>query len=155
MKKYILFLISFLCLQLSIAQIIKNDQGLFCQSNGDLFTGLLKQNLENNQVSQLNILNGKEDGEANYFYASGELMEKGYFTEGKKQGEWLRYSVNGKLIGIANYLNGIKHGVWQVMNENGNKLFEMNYDQGEKSGTWQQWDFSGKLIQSTNYGIKN
>ena len=148
----LLFLLSF---SITKAQITKSSEGFYTDASGNLFTGLVEQKMENESKFTLQILNGKEEGEANYFYASGKIMEKGNFSEGKKSEEWKRYSENGNLIGMGIYLNGKKNGNWLVWDDKGNKLFEMNYENGEKSGTWQQWDVAGNLVNETVYGIRN
>lgn len=131
-----------------------NDKGLYISSDGELFTGKVTA-LKDNVKSELSVKDGVIEGEATYFYASGNIMEKGTFSQGKKDGKWIRLNENGSTSAIAFYSLGKKTGTWLVYDNQGHKRFEMNYQDGEKSGTWTSWDENGTVVSTKNYGIAN
>lgn len=152
MKKLGFILAVFVGLNLNAQQL--NDKGLYITSDNELFSGIITSN--NNSVkSEISVKNGVVNGEAIYFYASGNVMERGMFTEGKKDQKWTRYNENGTTSAIAFYSLGKKSGTWLVFDDKGKKRFEMNYANGEKTGTWTNWDENGLVVNSKNYSIAN
>lgn len=152
MKKLGFILTVFVSLNLNAQQL--NDKGLYITSDNELFSGIITSN--NNSVkSEISVKNGVVNGEATYFYASGNVMESGVFTEGKKDQKWTRYNENGTTSAIAFYSLGKKSGTWLVFDDNGKKRFEMNYANGEKTGIWTNWDENGVVVNSKNYSVAN
>ncbi len=149
MKKSLLLLVSVFTLGNLNAQTL-NDKGLYVDSEGQLFSGTLSQ-IQNNAKSQFTVKEGVIEGPTTYFYASGKLMEDGYFSNGQKDQKWTRYSENGKVIAIAFYTMGKKSGTWLVFDDNGKKRFEMNYNNGQKSGIWTNWDENGEILSTVDY----
>ncbi|MBA3662836.1 MAG: hypothetical protein H0W61_01320 [Bacteroidetes bacterium] len=149
----ILIFVFILTCRLSMAQNL-NDIGLYVNSEGDLFNGVLT--VQKDKVkSELSVRNGVIEGPANYFYASGNLMESGNFTGGKKDQKWIRYNENGVITATAFYSLGKKAGIWQVFDDNGKIRFEMKYQDGEKTGIWTSWDESGIVSNTKNYSVSN
>ena len=139
----------------------QNDKGLYINENnapglfnGDLFNGVISKT-QNGIKSDFTVKEGVIDGEATYFYASGNVMEKGMFTKGRKDQKWIRYNENGSTAAIAFYNLGKKTGTWLVFDENGKKRFEMNYTDGEKTGVWTNWDENGAVASTKNYSLAN
>lgn len=139
----------------------QNDKGLYIDdsnnaglASGQLFNGVISKT-QNGIKSDFNVKEGVIDGEATYFYASGNLMEKGIFTNGKKDQKWTRYNENGTTSAIAFYSLGKKTGTWVVFDESGKKRFEMNYADGEKTGVWTNWDENGAVASTKNYSQVN
>ena len=131
-----------------------NNNGLYTGSDGELFTGVMEAN-NNGVKSRISIKEGVVDGGAEYFYASGKLMETGLFKEGKKDDKWTRYNENGTISAVGFYNLGKKAGTWTVFDESGKKRFEMNYSDGEKSGIWTNWDENGVVITTKDYSKSN
>ena len=51
--------------------------------------------------------------EATYFYANGEVSQKGTFNLDKKlHGEWISFNKNGETISVGSYVDGVKTGKW-------------------------------------------
>lgn len=136
------------------AQVALNEKGFYCNKNGSYFTGALQLD-ENGERSVLEIKEGQAQGAANYFYASGKLMETGFFENGLKSGKWLRYNENGTTVALALFNVGKKNGTWICWDDKGNKTFEMHYTNGDKTGTWFNWDSSGQLLSSKDFGNGN
>jgi len=128
-----------------------NDNTLF---NGTLFNGIVSKTQEGVR-SEFSVKEGVITGSANYYYASGKLMESGFFTDGKKDQKWTRFNESGSISAIAFYALGKKTGTWLVFDDNNKKRFEMNYENGEKIGVWTSWDENGAIASSKNFGQVN
>lgn len=159
MKK--LALLALCALGLSLNAQTLNEQGLYVDNDSDnalfsgkLFNGVISKT-QDNIKSELTVKEGVVEGPANYYYASGKLMETGSFTKGQKDQKWVRYSESGSISAIAFYNVGKKTGTWLVFDDNNRKRYEMNYENGEKTGTWTSWDESGAVASTKNYGQVN
>ncbi len=149
MKKLGFIIAAVLSLNLLSAQQI-NGKGLYVTSDGELFSGAIVSHIDNIKF-KITVKEGIVAGDAEYFYASGKLMETGMFTEGKKDQKWTRYNENGTISAIAFYTFGKKSGTWLVFDDAGKKRFEMNYSNGDKSGIWTNWDENGMVVNTKNY----
>jgi antitoxin component YwqK of YwqJK toxin-antitoxin module len=149
MKKLVVIVLSVLIAGVTNAQI-QNEKGLYIDSEGNLFNGTV-QKTENNIKTDFNVKEGVINGEATYYYASGNKMETGTFTNGVKDLKWTRFNENGTLSAIAFYKAGKKDGTWLVYDETGKKRFEMTYANGEKTGVWTSWDESGAVASTKSY----
>ncbi len=150
MKALLILAITFLSIGMC-AQDVTIDNGLYCKK-GKIYSGAITlTNSKGIKQSVLSVVDGKLQGNAIYFYESGEIMETGSFVDGERNGIWSRLDENGCKIGEGQYFNGSKHGTWTIWDENGNKRFEMTYVHGEKSSTWYNWDESGSVIAAVNY----
>ncbi|MCE3260209.1 MAG: repeat variant [Bacteroidetes bacterium] len=148
MKTLIFLFITALSLSVQAQQL--NEKGLYVDSDNGLFSGIITAN--NNGIrSEIQVKNGQINGEAIYYYASGNVMEKGNFADGKKDQKWIRFNENGTTAAVAFYNLGKKTGTWLVYDDKGNKRFEMNYTDGEKSGIWTIWDENGVVQNTKNY----
>ncbi len=156
MKKISLIL-ALICLSGTFyAQSIKSENGIYYTSTGDLYSGMISNYDElGNKKSDIQVKDGKTDGESIYYYTNGKVMETGNYTAGLKAGMWIRYNENGAKTAVANFLNGKKNGTWMVWDDNGIKRYEMTYANGEKTGTWYNWDERGEVIASTLYSSGN
>ena len=153
MKKLLSFII--ICsLHSSLSSQVLNNQGLYEEEDGTLFTGNFTST-QNNIKSVLTVKSGVIDGPAEYYTPDGKLLESGNFRNGFKHDKWTRYNVNGTISAIAFYNLGKKDGKWLVFDENGKKRFELNYDNGTKTGTWTNWDENGQITDSKDYSKLN
>lgn len=153
MKKVVFLVLSVLGFSFLNAQT-QNDKGLYIDSDGELFNGTISKT-QNNIKSDFNVKEGVIEGDASYYYASGQLMEKGTFTKGQKDQKWIRYNENGTTSAIAFYNLGKKTGTWLVYDESGKRRFEMNYTDGEKTGVWTNWDENGTVASTKDYSHAN
>ena len=153
MKKLAIAVLSVLSFSFFNAQT-QNSQGLYIDSEGELFSGTISKTQDNIKC-EMNVTAGVVSGTANYYYASGKLMESGTFTKGVKDQKWIRYNENGTTSAIAFYNLGKKTGTWVVFDEKGGKRFEMNYTDGNKSGVWTSWDESGVVANTKDYSKVN
>jgi antitoxin component YwqK of YwqJK toxin-antitoxin module len=156
MKKLAVLLASVVSFSFLNAQT-QNDKGLYIEDNntpglvsGELFNGVISK-VQNGIKSEFTVKEGIIAGEATYYYASGNKMETGTFTNGQKDQKWIRFNENGTTSAIAFYTLGKKTGTWLVFDESGKKRFEMNYNDGEKTGVWTNWDENGAVASTKNY----
>lgn len=155
MKK-LSFILSLLILTVIVkAQVKQNNDGLYANSDGSLYTGILATEENGVKKSVLEITAGQINGEAKYYYYSGKIMETGTFEKGLKSGKWIRFNESGIMTGLAAYNAGKKDGTWIVWDDNGKKRFEMNYKSGEKTGVWNNWDENGAIVSTKDYGQTN
>lgn len=138
-----------------------NDRGLYIENSSDpnasidkLYNGTVTKTQDGIKCDFM-VKDGVIEGPANYYYASGKLMESGMFTKGQKNQKWVRYTENGGVSAIAFYHLGKKTGTWLVFDDNGKKRFEMSYNNGEKTGVWTNWDESGAIVSSKDYSQVN
>ena len=137
------------------AQVKQNENGLYANADGSLYTGSLETKENGFKKSEIEIKNGLPSGEANYYYASGKLMETGIYDSGQKDGKWLRYNEAGVTVGLSVYNMGKKNGTWIVWDDAGKKRFEMHYHMNEKTGIWYSWDEKGEVISTKDYTTVN
>lgn len=149
MKKLVVSLIALVTIGGVNAQQL-NEKGLYIDSDGELFTGTIST-INNSVKTELAVREGIISGTANYYYASGKLMESGIFRNGEKDSEWTYYSENGTVLAVAHYNLGKKTGTWLVFDLNGKKRFEMNYNNGNKIGVWTNWNPDGSIVSTKSY----
>jgi antitoxin component YwqK of YwqJK toxin-antitoxin module len=137
------------------AQVKQNENGLYANSDGSLYSGVLETEENGIKKSLITVEYGQLNGEVKYYYASGKLMEVGSYEKGSKHGKWIRYNESGMMTGIASYRLGKKDGMWLVWDDNGKKRFEMNYKNGEKTGVWYNWDADGNLLSQKDFSQVN
>jgi antitoxin component YwqK of YwqJK toxin-antitoxin module len=146
-----LFLVALSTFSLS-AQTIFVENGLYVDGDGHLFTGQYTEHFSTGtKKSEINIIKGKADGFAIYFYENGNKMESGRYLEGLRDGLWEKWNETGMKTGEANYKSGVKDGTWIVWNDNGKEIMEMHYCKGEKCQTWKMWDENGTLTGERTY----
>lgn len=149
-----ILIICFLFLITAASAQTLNEKGLYIDSEGNLFSGIITA-MNNNIKSEMEVKDGVLFGKANYYFASGKLMEAGMMANGLKDGQWTRFNENGITSAIGFYAAGKKTGTWTVFGDNGKKRMEMNYSNGEKSGTWTSWDENGAIASTKVYGSAN
>lgn len=149
------FILGFIILTLMVKAQVKNENGIYTDSEGNPFTGICNTEEKGIKKATITVKNGQANGEAQYYYASGKVMETGMFEKGQKTGKWTRFNESGIIIGIASYNLGKKDGTWVVFDDNGKKRFEMNYINGEKTGVWYNWNENGDLVSSKDYSQVN
>lgn len=76
--------------------------------------------------------------EVTFYYANGNVQERGYFKNGKLEGKWTRFNKAGEKVQMANYQNGQKIGRWFFWLQGGERLRVMDYQSNEliKSQEW-------------------
>jgi len=149
-------ILGFLVLTIGVnAQVKQNENGLYVNADGEFYTGMLENKENGQKLSEITIVAGLRNGEAKYYYTSGQLMETGVFKAGQKDGKWLRYNEAGITVGLAIYHLDKKNGTWMVWDDTGKKRFEMHYNMGVKTGVWYNWDEKGGLVSTKDFSTAN
>ena len=138
------------------SQIVEGEDGLYYDENNEIFTGEYIENFEKGKLKlKMYILNGKLDGNVEYFFKDGSKKEIRAYDNGLMHGTWITWSEKGIKIAEANYKNNVKDGKWYVWDENDVKRYEMEYEEGKKVGVWFIWDENGKLVNEKDFNSKN
>lgn len=151
MKRSIIFLLFLAMVFITNGQVKQNEKGFYVNEKGALYTGKVELSENGFKTAVLEVKSGQPNGEASYFFETGQLMRTGQHENGLKTGKWITYNESGVMVGLAFYTAGKKDGTWIAWDDNGKKRFEMNYKNGEKVGTWIQWDENGALFSSKNF----
>jgi antitoxin component YwqK of YwqJK toxin-antitoxin module len=100
-------------------------QKVFLDSTNKPFDGELLINDDNTQAphAKMNLQNGKMNGDYEFYYPDGKLMEQGNYTENLKHGYFTRYYENGNKWYQIRYRYNVKTGEWIVWDDQGKKLY--------------------------------
>jgi antitoxin component YwqK of YwqJK toxin-antitoxin module len=151
MKKVLVSIIIILFSITAFTQEFKYENGLYYKK-GMLYTGTHTEYHGNGKLSiELNVRNGLEHGNVDFYFETGAKKEHREFNDGKKTGIWVIWDENGAKVAEASYKDDLKDGDWYVWNNQGIMLYEMHYTIGKKTGMWRQWDETGKLIMEREY----
>lgn len=83
------------------------------------------------------------------FYANGQLLMEGYFSQNLRCGQWRQFNEDGVLVWSAIYENDVLHGAWMTWHANGVMWRRGQYREDFKDGAWEEWNSEGVLVQST------
>ncbi len=86
-----------------------------------------------------------------YFYPSYKIQMQGTSINGKREGNWNYWYENGNKWSEGYFKKGINDSIRNVWYENGNKRYEGNYKDGKEIGNWKFYDEKGNLAQVVNY----
>ena len=90
---------------------------------------------------------GVIDGSCEYYFASGQLGEKGTYANGKKEGPWVSYHDNGQLAEKGDYEDGEEEGPWVKYWDNGQLRRKGDYKNGRAEGVWVSYHYNGTLSE--------
>lgn len=97
-------------------------------------------NLTNSKIqSTVRYKDGKADGDAHYFYYSGELSVKKSFKDDKEDGNVFCYYRSGDLSETYSFKNGLKDGPVIGYHENGQKSYVYSYKDGIANGYYKEY----------------
>jgi len=117
-------------------------------------------------ISKELFINDKREGISEYYYITGELKERIYYTKGKKEGYSKEFDRDGTIITLNqfrdNYLisrerinrrdaSGLKQGTHKGFYPDGSVKTEVNYLDGELHGFFREFDEDGLLLQTMRY----
>ena len=92
-----------------------------------------------------------KDGEAKYFYKSGALKIKKFYSKNKADGDFEMYYPNGKLLKKGKLSNDNFNGEWVFYSPSGKKHMEGTFKMEKKVGVWKIYNFSGELFATKTY----
>ncbi|NOY36987.1 MAG: toxin-antitoxin system YwqK family antitoxin [Chlorobi bacterium] len=105
-------------------------------------------------------VNDKREGNAEYYYSTGELKQEIFYKKGYKEGIAKEYNKNGEIITILEYHNntlvdrqpinrkdkeGKKTGKWITFYQNGRIMREEQYKNGLLNGYIKEYDQNGNI----------
>ncbi|WP_075343364.1 toxin-antitoxin system YwqK family antitoxin [Tenacibaculum agarivorans] len=88
------------------------------------------------RYSEINVKEGKLEGERKDFNKDGALVKVEYYKEGFLYGVVKDYYVNGKVKKETTYEKGTLNGVVKGYDFNGNEVSTEHYENGLKVGKW-------------------
>jgi len=136
----------------SISQVIKEVEGLYYNTSGDLYTGTYTEFYDSgNKRIEMNLAEGKRNGKITLFFETEKIQEIRSYVSGLMDGTWITWNNNSVKIAEASYKRNKKHGKWYIWDDNGVKRYEMEYKEGEKIGTWYIWDEDGNLLKKRTF----
>ncbi|PKQ62360.1 toxin-antitoxin system YwqK family antitoxin [Labilibaculum manganireducens] len=136
----------------SISQVIKEVEGLYYNTTGDLYTGTYTEFYESgNKRIEMNLVEGKRNGKITLYFENEKIQEVRSYSDGLMDGTWITWNDNSVKIAEATYKRNKKHGKWYIWDDNGVKRYEMEYSEGEKVGTWYIWDENGNLLKERKF----
>jgi antitoxin component YwqK of YwqJK toxin-antitoxin module len=136
----------------SISQVIKEIEGLYYNTSGDLYTGTYTEFYDSgNKRIEMNLVEGKRNGKITLFFENEKIQEVRSYDSGLMDGIWITWNDNSVKIAEAAYKRNKKHGKWYIWDDNGVKRYEMEYKEGEKIGTWYIWDEDGNLLKERKF----
>lgn len=133
-------------------------------SNGVIVYGQYENNKEHGQWVWFNkdsvilksffYLDGKQNGEANLFYSTGQIECFGKYVDSKRTGIWKWYYENGQLEQEALYNDDLRIEVISSYDKDGNKRDAGTLKNG--NGTWIMYDDNGVVTEINTYknGVK-
>ena len=93
----------------------------------------------------------KLQGEAKFYYRSGQLQYIANFKDNEYEGLYQRFREDGKKELEATYVKGQLEGKFQRWNEADVLIEESNWKAGKREGTTRIFDNEGKEINATEY----
>lgn len=136
----------------SMSQVIKEVEGLYYNTSGDLYTGTYTEFYDSgNKRIEMNLVDGKRNGKIRLFFEDEKIQEIRSYDKGLMDGTWITWNNNSVKIAEAAYKRNKKHGKWYIWDDNGVKRYEMEYKEGDKIGIWYIWDEDGNLLKKRKF----
>ena len=94
---------------------------------------------------------GLETGEWTYWYAEGELRERGAWTGGRREGLWTQWYPGGQVHSSGerrwDERDGAapREGLWRFWYSNGETRAVGKYERGVPVGAWTWWNHHGEV----------
>ena len=108
------------------------------------FTGKVRGEA-NNKVVEYEVKNGVKNGEFILYFPNGNVEIKGKIIDGKNEGQWDYYYSNKSLESQGNFKNDLVDGKWVWYFPNGNLKEKGKYVNGKRQGEWLSYNDDGGL----------
>jgi len=98
---------------------------------------------------------GDEDGEWVYYYADGQIRERGRWESGRRAGRWTQWWPNGQRAseGERVYRSPThaseREGAWVFWHTNGQQRAAGSYREGLREGPWSFWKEDGAVDEQS------
>ncbi len=92
--------------------LMEERQGLMYEANSQIpYSGLIKRHFRNGQTKFIgNYIDGKSEGQWEYYFKNGQLEAIGDYKDGKKEGFWSFYREDGGKVRVQYYVDD--RNVW-------------------------------------------
>lgn len=134
------------------AKEIKNDNGTWLY-NKEKFNGYLIEKKNNQLISKLPIIDGKENGIGYGWFENGKLKYQRQYLNGDREGNHFGWFENGRVAFVNKFHNDKYEGPQITYYPNGQKGQWINYRNGYEEGKQKYWNKKGRLIN--NFTVKN
>ena len=94
---------------------------------------------------------GRKQGEWKYYFATGELKEKGDYKNDLKTGKWEYYFLNGRVEQTRSYLKDKPNGTWYWYYSDKELRKEEEYANGLEDGMSVEYSDSGTVVAKGEY----
>lgn len=92
--------------------------------DGEIASGIVRHELENGKVLEMELKNGLPNGTSKLWYPNGNLETVSEMVDGVKHGKAVGYHENGELWFRVEYKNGQLSGEATLFDTNGNIVAE-------------------------------
>jgi pimeloyl-ACP methyl ester carboxylesterase len=151
MKKAILILSLFICLEAVKAQEVDTFYLHFPISNNDTIIYKRMVQFDNNDglyhVRDY-YPNGQIQMEGTYSHFDNRIKEESLwcnYRTNTKEGEFKEWYENGQIESKTHFLNGLRHGLLEYWYFNGQREAKLNYMNGQEQGKCTWWNADGSL----------
>ncbi len=137
----------------NFSQLEKRNDMYYLIKDETPYTGKCYQYFKSGQKGlKGQLVNGKRDGQWDYWYSDGQQKLSVQYKNGIKEGDWLFWYPNGQLKSKTHFINGKMDGMNYWWYENGQKKKDALFENGVfKKKT--EWDEKGRLIED-NFNFK-
>ena len=97
------------------------------------------------------LVDGLQEGEWSFYYASGRLRARGSYRGDVPDGEWTYWYEDGTKEMHGTYRNERQHGDWSVWYPNGRLEARGRYEEGLEVGPWTYWHATGQEQREGSY----
>jgi antitoxin component YwqK of YwqJK toxin-antitoxin module len=125
-------------------------------SHAELFTeyfenGIIKSEIEYKDGTRSESEEGIKDGLEKIYHDNGKIAYRVNNVDGKREGELNWYDKEGRHIEVMPYKMGKRHGVNKLFYDNGRLKSSVNYIDDKKEGTEKFYYSTGALAQESHY----
>lgn len=102
-------------------------------------------------IRKFSCVNGREEGDAEYYYKDGQLGRKVQYKKGKLHGDCEVYHQNGQLGANGVYYEGGKDGSWSYYYDSGQLKCKCQYEKARLQGLCEEYHTNGQLYKVGYY----
>ncbi|MBA4197551.1 MAG: hypothetical protein C0459_08345 [Chitinophaga sp.] len=165
MNRKIIIVLTLSCLLISCFNntppdvlVMSNDATLknvntYWMYNDKKFNGYIIEKDKDKIVSKLPVINGKENGIALGWYASGKKKFQRVYTDGNRQGLHIGWYENDSVSFIYHFKDDKLDGEQTTYYNNGQLWQQLHYVNGYEEGKQKAWSKDGRVVN--NFTVKN
>lgn len=94
---------------------------------------------------------GQLHGPSTFYSENGQILSKRWFIQNQLQGKSWEYYLNGALYSVQQFVNGVWHGKQDYFYLNGNSKTIMTYEHGILEGTVLLYTMEGRLEREITF----